>query len=184
MTPESIWNILTHLHSVFIVPESTTEPIRIIHKSFVDFITDNQRCQDERYNIDAATHHSILGGRCLMLMESRLMKNICHLPRYAMNDDVHDLPARREKYIGPPLSYACSYWAKHLQLSSKDGANSGTIRRLLNNFFTHHLLSWLEVLSTETNFHIAIYSLHDVRSWLTDVSVFYCYKSPLWLTPD
>ena len=42
MTPEKIWHILTHLHSVLIVPESASDPIRILHKSFADFITDQQ----------------------------------------------------------------------------------------------------------------------------------------------
>ena len=174
MTLENIWTILTHLHLVLIVPESTTEPIRILHKSFADFITNNQRCSDGRYSIDAPAHHSVLGGRCLKLMETRLMKNICRLLRYAMNGDINDLPVQQERYIGSPLSYACSSWAKHLQLSPKVGTNSCTIRRILNDFFTYYLLSWLEVLSTKANFHIAIYSLHDVRLWLTDVSILYC----------
>jgi len=103
MTPASIWVILTHLHSVLVVPESKMEPIRILHKSFADFITDNKRCPDGRYGIDAPAHHSVHGGQCFQLMEARLMKNICCLPRYAMNSDVNDLPARRKKY-GEPLS--------------------------------------------------------------------------------
>jgi hypothetical protein len=94
MTPESIWTILTHLHSVLIVPESQSEPIRIFHKSFVDFITDTGRCPDGRYHIDDSHHHAELGIRCLKLMKAKLMKNICYLPRYAMNNDVQDLPWR------------------------------------------------------------------------------------------
>jgi hypothetical protein len=177
MTPESIWNILTHLHSVLIVPESELEPIRILHKSFADFITDKQRCPDGRYHIDAPAHHSDLALYCLKFMKTRLLKNICRLPRYAMNGDVPDLPARRERYIGTPLSYACSSWAKHVQLSPKAGDNTSTILALLVKFFSRHLLSWLEVLSAEGNFHIAIYSLHDVKSWLTNVSIHHCYNS-------
>jgi hypothetical protein len=65
MTPEKIWHILTHLHSVLIVPESASDPIRILHKSFADFITDQQRCPDRRYLINALAHNSELGVRCL-----------------------------------------------------------------------------------------------------------------------
>ena len=93
MTPQDIWTILTHLHSVFIVPESESEPIRILHKSFADFITDKQRCPDMRHFIDAPPHHSVLGIHCLKLMKMRLMKNICGFPQYAMNNDVEDLSA-------------------------------------------------------------------------------------------
>src|SRR3984885_9175685 len=96
MTPEDIWTILTHLHSVLIMPESGSEPIRILHKSFADFITNNERCPDARHFIDAPPHHSVLGIHCLKLMNMRLMKNICGFPRYAMNNKIEDLPARRE----------------------------------------------------------------------------------------
>jgi NACHT domain len=145
MTPADIWVILTHLHSVLIVPESELEPIRILHKSFADFITDKERCPDVRHFIDAPPYHSELGIRCLKLMKMRLMKNICNLPQYAMNSDVEDLPARRELCIADPLSYACSSWAKHLQLSSQAGGNTIPVLTLVNEFFTRHLLSWLEV---------------------------------------
>jgi NACHT domain len=174
MTPQDIWIILTHLHSVLIVPESESEPIRILHKSFADFITDNERCPDAQHFIDAPLHHSVLGIHCLKLMKMKLMKNICGFPRYAMNNDIEDLPARRGLCITAPLSYACSSWAKHIQLSSQAGCNTSSVLTLANEFFTRHLLSWLEVLSIEEHLHTGIYSLHDVRSWLTDVSLSYC----------
>jgi NACHT domain len=177
MTPEDIWIILTHLHSVLIMPESESEPIRILHKSFADFITDKERCPDGRYFINPPPHHSELGIHCLKLMKMRLMKNICSLPRYALNNDIEDLPTRRELCIAAPLSYACSSWAKHFQLSSQAGGNTSPILTLVNKFFTHHLLSWLEVLSIEEHLHTAIYSLHDLRSWLIEVSTSYCCNS-------
>jgi NACHT domain len=177
MTPEDIWIILTHLHSVLIVPESELEPIRILHKSFADFITDKERCPDARHFIDAPHHHSVLGICCLKLMKTRLRKNICNLPRYAMNNNVEDLPARRELCITAPLSYACSSWAKHIQLSSQAGGDTSSVLMLVNEFFARRLLSWLEVLSIEEHLHTAIYSLHDVRLWLTEVSTSYCCNS-------
>jgi hypothetical protein len=33
------------------------EPIRICHKSFVDFVTDRQRCPDARLHVNAPSHH-------------------------------------------------------------------------------------------------------------------------------
>jgi NACHT domain len=175
VTPEKIWHILTHLHSVLIVPESASDPIRILHKSFADFITDQQRCPDGRYLINGLVHNSELGVRCLKLMQLKLMKNICSLPPYVMNDEVKDLPARRERHIGSPLSYACSSWSKHLQLSSEAGDHTSTVIKLCNDFLAQHLLSWLEVLSIEDIFHVSVYSLRDLRSWLNSVSIFCCY---------
>ena len=177
MTPEDIWIILTHLHSVLIVPESESEPIRILHKSFADFITDKERCPDAKHFIDAPPHHSELGIHCLKLMNMRLTKNICNFPRYAMNNDIENLPALRELCIAAPLSYVCSSWAKHLQLSSLAGCDTSSVLTLVNDFFTRRFLSWLEVLSIEEHLHTAIYSLQDVRSWLTEVSTSYCCNS-------
>ena len=184
MTPEKIWHILTHLHSVLIVPESESEPIRILHKSFADFITDQQRCPDGRYLIDALAHNSELGVRCLKLMKMKLKRNICRLPPYVMNDDIKDLPARRERFIGSPLSYACSAWSKHLQLSPEAGDHASSVIQLVHDFLAQHLLSWLEVLSIEDIYPVAIYSLRNLRSWLINVSISIVTTSQPLLTPD
>jgi hypothetical protein len=44
---------LYRLHSVLVVSDSNAEPIRICHKSFADFPTDQQRCPDARLHINA-----------------------------------------------------------------------------------------------------------------------------------
>ena len=41
-SPSKISSSLQTLHSVFLVPESTEDPVRIFHKSFPDFLTDPQ----------------------------------------------------------------------------------------------------------------------------------------------
>jgi phosphatidylserine synthase len=105
-------------------------------------------------------------------MKKKLVKNICRLPRYAMNNDVKDLESRREMFIGVPLAYACSSWAKHLLLGTKAEEDTRVILNLVNYFFERNFLSWLEVLSTEGSFHVAIHSLHDMKLWLTNVSIF------------
>jgi NACHT domain len=168
MSSGQIWMILRSLHSVLIVPDSDSEPIRICHKSFADFLTDRKRCSDERFYINASVHHSQLGAFCLTLMTSTLTKNICRLPRYALNKDVKDLVARHDKYIGPSLAYGCRYWAKHLRMSTEASNDTGMIVKLIDQIFRNHFLSWLEVLSIEAHLRVAIYSLHDVRSWMED----------------
>jgi NACHT domain len=169
-SPERIWTILYRLHSVLIVRDSDAEPIRICHKSFADFLIDQQHCPDARLHINAPSHHLFLGSSCLELMNQTLKSNMCELPRYAMNNNITDLPARREKYIGLPLIYACEFWISHLLLSSRAGDDTGAkIVELVNCFFDEHLLSWLEVLSIESKLRVAVHSLYNLRSWLTDV---------------
>ena len=69
---------------------------------------------------------------------------------------VKDLPAQRKLRIAAPFLYVCSSWAKHLQLSFQAGGNTSSVLTQVNNFFTCHLLSWLEVLSVEEHLHTAI----------------------------
>jgi NACHT domain len=171
-TSQRISMIIYRLHSVLIVPNSDTEPIRICHKSFADFLTDPQRCRDARLHISAPSHHLDFGICCLKLMNQTLKRNICDLPRYTMNSDIKDLPARRNKYIGESLMYTCEFWANHLLLSNASCDDPGAeIVKLVNCFVEENLLSWLEVLSIAGNLRVTIYSLHNLRTWLTGVSV-------------
>jgi NACHT domain len=161
---------LRSLHSIIIVPDSELQPIRICHKSLADYLTDPNRCKDTRFYINPSISHLKLGIRCLQLMNCSLKKNICELPRYAMNADIEDLDSRREEFIGGGLEYACRSWAKHLRLGSSDGDNVRHAVQLLEDFFHQHFLQWLEVLSVVGDLRCAVYCLHDVSAWLLDVS--------------
>jgi NACHT domain len=166
-----VWAVLNPLHSIFIVPDSESMPIRICHKSLADYLQDENRCKDPRFHINSSDIHLELGLRCLRLMNTSLKRNICDVPRYAMNEEVHDLDERREKYIGGGLEYGCGSWAKHLRLASRNGENIRHVVESLRDFFYHHLLEWLEVLSIVGDLRCAVYSLHDVTLWLVDVSL-------------
>ena len=87
-----------------------------------------------------------------------------------MNDAIDDLSERREKFIGGGLEYACVSWARHLRFASRGGDDIGCIVELLDYFFKHHLLPWLEVLSIAGDLRRAVYSLQNVKIWLVDVS--------------
>jgi hypothetical protein len=105
-----------------------------------------------------------------------------------MNRDINDLDTRRDIYIGGGLEYACRSWARHLQFGSWDVDEVGCMVKLLECFFKHHLLSWLEVLSIVGDMRCAVYSLRDVRGWLIKVSLNTLFVSlikhifPGWLT--
>src|SRR5882757_5312302 len=104
-------------------------------------------------------------------MDSQLKKNMCNLPKYAMNEDIADLPTRRMQYIGDAVDYSCRFWGKHLMLAS--GADEGDVAQilvLLNNFFRRHLLTWLEVLSIGNDLSRAVHSLLDAEQWVINVS--------------
>ena len=59
---------LMRLHSVLMVPD-TAGPMRVIHKSFIDFLT--TRCES-RFRIDAPAHNGHMAIRCLALMTEQI----------------------------------------------------------------------------------------------------------------
>jgi hypothetical protein len=96
-----ISNIL--LHSPFPpfcppYPTSTATPIRVFHKSFPDFLTDQNRCKDQRFFVEPATHHTEILFSCLKLMKERLRRNICNLDDYAVLHEVNDLWSKEGSY--------------------------------------------------------------------------------------
>lgn len=101
-----------------------------------------------------------------------LKRNMCNLPRYAMNCDIQDLASRRQKFFGVALEYASAFWAKHLRAAGTSGDQIQSIVALLREFFQHHLMTWLEVMTLMNELRSAIYSLNDVKGWLLDVSSF------------
>ena len=169
-TPSRISNSLRSLHSLLLVPTSEADPIRTFHKSFPDFLTDPRRCKDERFFVNPPDLHTDILLSCLDLMKERLAKNICELEGCPTLSDVHDLPARRERHIGSALEYACRFWAKHLAEVPSSGPHVKQVQELVDEFFTMHLLFWIEVLSLTGNLSLGVYALHEVNQWYLSVS--------------
>ena len=169
-TPSHISTTLRFLHSLLNVPDGEDEPIRVFHKSFPDFLTDRTRCKDDRFFVDPAVHHREILFSCLELMKKRLKKNICKLDDYAVLSEVEDLSARREACIESSLVYACRFWTKHLAKIPGDGPHAKQVREVVDEFFTKHLLCWIEVLSTAGHLGAAVYALNEIRRWYISVS--------------
>jgi hypothetical protein len=86
-----------------------------------------------------------------------------------MNEDVEDLPAQREKFVGGALEYACRFWTHHI-LASKTGEDIDLKLDLLQDFFENRSLFWIEILSILGDLGIASYSVQRVQEWLKSVS--------------
>ena len=156
---------LDPLHSLLLVPEITEDPVRILHKSFPDFLLDPQRCQDMRFLVDPAVHHTEMLLSCLHLMEQKLRRNICNL-NCGLNR-ISDLSDCRKEHIRDALEYACQFWTKHLVKSPSSGSSAERVQEEINKFFTKHLLHWIEVLIFMENLDASVYSLNDIKQWYT-----------------
>ena len=169
-TPSHISNTLRSLHSILLVPTREIDPIHPFHKSFPDFLTDPQRCRDERFFVHPPAHHIDILFSCLNLMKERMKKNICDLDGCPLLRDVKDLPQRRKAHIGSALEYACRFWTRHLSEIPDSGPHVEQVKAAIDNFFAMHLLFWIEVLSLTEHLDLSVYALHDIDRWYLLVS--------------
>jgi hypothetical protein len=164
---------LRHLHSIILVPADETKEIRIFHKSFPDFLQDSGRCTDRRFHISTPIHHSDMALRCLEQVK-KLEGNPCSLPPFTMNRDRLDLPQLLDNKLGGAVRYACSYWARHLELSSTSGNNIHQVVVLVTEVL-RSAPPWIEVMSLEDQLEEVIHSMYGLLAWLDEVSCFYCH---------
>ena len=170
LSASSIPTTLRSLHSLLLVPTSEDAPVRIFHKSFPDFLTDPERCKDPRFLISPSIHHREILLSCFNVMRERLQRNICKLDDHVLLSEVEDLSDRQKGCIGDALGYACRSWTKHLLKAKASSLDVEEVQKEIDEFFTTHLLAWIEVLSLMGNLKISIYALNDLQQWYLSVS--------------
>ena len=162
-----ILTTLRHLHSVLLVPDDETKKIRIFHKSFPDFLQDERRCTDSRFYIEQTDCHCDVVLGCLELVK-QLKRNPCSLPPFSMNQDEADLPQLLENKLGGAVRYACSYWARHLELIPGYGDYVPpiivSVTKMLRN-----APPWIEVMSLDNQLEEVIHSMYSLLAWLDKV---------------
>ena len=166
----SVSTTLRPLHSLLLVPTDKTAPICVFHKSFPDFLMDPMRCTDHSFFIDPPTHHREILLSCLNVMKQRLKKNICNLDDHVLLSEVKDFPEHRVTCIGDTLRYACCFWTNHLMGTPGNDPGVEEVWKAIDEFFTLHLLFWIEVLSLMGNLDICVHSLNNIQQWYTLVS--------------
>ena len=161
---------LRSLHSLLLVPTSKTAPIRIFHKSFPDFLMDPKRCTDHQFLIVPSVYHREILISCLNVMKKELKRNICGLDDHVLLSEVKDLPKCVMSHVGDTLGYACHFWTNHLMGIPSSGPDIEEVWKEIDEFFTIHLLSWIEVLSLMGNLDVCVYALNNIQQWYKLVS--------------
>ena len=167
----NIYTTLHSLHSLLLIPESPEEPIHTFHKSFPDFLTDPNRCKDEKFLVKSSVHHTDILLLCLRLMREKLKRNICNLDDHAILSEVKDFPTQKQEHIGEALEYACQFWTKHLLGVPSDSPCVQEVQRAIDQFFTTHFLHWIEVLAIVGNLDVGVYAINDIEQWYTRVII-------------
>ncbi|KAH7363609.1 hypothetical protein B0T11DRAFT_257395 [Plectosphaerella cucumerina] len=131
---------LRKLHAVLDIPEDSSAPVRLLHKSFGDFLLAEDGNDFPNFRVGTRELHTFLAECCVRLMSSKLRKNICGIQSW---DQSWDGIAKEiiEERIPPELRYASLYWLHHLKHSDV------TYRDEFCRFFHVHFLHWLEILS-------------------------------------
>ncbi|KAL2671510.1 hypothetical protein Neosp_014100 [[Neocosmospora] mangrovei] len=163
-----IEGILRHLHSVLSVPNSSREPVRMLHLSFHDFLVDEEMHETDPFWIDEQEMHGRIATKCLNLLSSgrHLKQDICDL----------DLPGTRRADIKQEdvilklpdqARYACLYWTHHLEGSGLEITDSHPTFGFLKEYF----LFWLEALAILGEAHNCSAMIASIQS-LVDVGYF------------
>jgi hypothetical protein len=140
--PERLIHLrLNPLHSVLIVPDDATIPIRLFHLSFRDFLLDPETREKSPFWLDEKEVHYKLTMQCLLVCQN-LRKNICELPSDATQRTEIDQKTI-DHCLSPELQYACRYWAHHLMECI---GLHGVVQNALI-FLQRHFLHWVEAMS-------------------------------------
>jgi len=166
--------IVQFMGSVLSGVSQASTPIRPLHTSFRDFLTDPSRSGDFCVNI--SDQHKALVVASLRVMKAELRFNICRLETsYVRNQDISDLADRINKFIPLHLSYSCRFWAEHLRAIDFD---SGILAEVRDHLY-ERLLFWLEVLSLLGIINISPQALSHVYEWCM-----VCFSSHFSSTDD
>lgn len=131
---------LPEMHAVLDIPSEPHKPLRLLHKSFGDFLLDSDGPNSSPYRVDVAATHNLLAEQCVQRMKAGLKQDICDIGALdAILDEIHAEEIGR--YMPADLEYACLHWVNHLQGSRRPPGP------YVHAFLHEHFLHWLEALS-------------------------------------
>ncbi|CUA75297.1 Vegetative incompatibility protein HET-E-1 [Podospora anserina] [Rhizoctonia solani] len=161
---EQVGFALQPLRSVLHQSEDTGL-VSTLHASFPDFMFSNERSGE--YFCDILEHSQALAERCFVVMKEQLRFNICDLESSFVPDEkVENLQERMKQKISATLAYACRYWGIHLSLAS----SSDNLSVMLEDFVSHRLLFWMEVLNLRREMAMGLEAFFKVNQWLIQAS--------------
>ena len=153
--------IVNHMGSLLSGVTDHKSPIRLLHSSFHDFLTDQSRSGD--YFVGELDIQADLAVASLCVLHNDLCFNICGLESsYLLNSDIPRLADKVKAKIAPHLSYSCLCWANHLQATKFDPELAGHVKDILGN---ERILFWFEILSLLGVLGKGVHALSGVARW-------------------
>jgi hypothetical protein len=123
-----------------------SEPIRILHTSFRDFLLDESK--GGRFHV-SPNCHSLFAIVSLHTLNLQLRFNICSLKTsYRRNHDVPELDSRIKQSVSPQLNHAARFWGQHLPLHLQfQQIPEQQLEDVTQLFLAEKFLFWLEFFS-------------------------------------
>jgi hypothetical protein len=157
--------LMGHLGSLVSGTSDSQTPIRPLHASFYDFLTDKLRSQD--FFVDASAVQGDLAFATLRVMDSEhgLRFNICSLENsYLPNSSVPDLEKRVKESISVELSYSCRFWGAHVGSTSFESPLAKEVEAFFDG---ERLLWWLEALALMKGIGRSVVTLLSMIDWFS-----------------
>jgi hypothetical protein len=141
LSEQRVNRVLKQLHAIIDVPKDHSQPLRLHHPSFRDFLFSKDQCNDVNFWVDERQAHAALAGNCIRLMSSTLKQDICGIraPGTLAADIGKDRVAQCNN---PELEYACVHWIQHLAKGSTELQDGDQV----DSFLKEHFLYWFEAL--------------------------------------
>ncbi|EXK79050.1 hypothetical protein FOQG_16318 [Fusarium oxysporum f. sp. raphani 54005] len=157
---------LPGFHAVLDIPSEPDKPIRLLHKSFSDYLHSQGDPGHDYLRMDPPETHALLVDRCIEIMTTGgLKRDICGLEKLDATSDAVDLDTLN-RYLPSQVQYACLYWVHHLQ-ACQDPLGYGD---RIYDFLLQHFLHWLEAMALQKRLSESIKALRDLMSLIMQLS--------------
>jgi hypothetical protein len=157
---------LRHISALLNYQQEPDEPVRLMHLSFPDFLSDSRRCFAlPGYVVKLESDHLRIVEHCLEQMNHLLRYDICHIGDPSLlNAEVADLKDRVTRYVSLSLRYACRFWVAHWLEHIRASGPRSEVPSALEEFCSQHLLHWIEALSLTGDLSLLIRVMPDLVS--------------------
>jgi hypothetical protein len=154
--------VVEHMGSLLSGTTNSYSPIRPLHASFREFLTDKSSSKD--FFVEMSDSQRNLAFGSLRVMADDLRFNMCNLKSsYLSNSEDTELPDRIATCIPSHLSYSCRFWTTHIRETDFDTELVKEIRSFFNNEW---LLFWIEALGLLNVLSVAVTVLPIISKWL------------------
>lgn len=155
--------LLQRFGSVLTGFRDARQPIRILHLSFHEFVTDRAANDDstKRFHLSEKEHSGRLAELCIKTLNRELARPIDGTGYLAI--ETLDAGIPKILNVSEQLVYGCAHWPSHLQ----DVETPQAIQADMITFISRHLVTWIEVLAATDVFHGSL----QIGQWV-QVSIF------------